>query len=377
MRTPLTPCLSSMNDYAFNDIKNSCLFDTTSRSRYACFGLWIIDLRSIYPPLAHLLSSSPRILSLGPLTSYPHLTELTRNPPSTRSPIEKNWFLFHPRAGSSFIHYDISTPIRGRTFAKLLGGGLTTPNLTDPFEDPCLPPSSSHLNRPSRDDPNLTSSLHGGPGKWHQATPSLRLILCSRSDPSCTPLDDNTVFFALVHRKHENYLKLPLRYERNFIVWAATPPFEMLGVSRHPVLLANETTSGWDAWQGWDDDERNAATVRMNKERPAPPPYANDTSEFRARSRHRRRQVSSSPPGNNATDPFGGKGYWAYFTYTVSLAWAAGRHGVEAGEWVEGYLDDEVVLSIGVDDKGMGIGRVMARELVECLRACPGRRRRA
>ena len=41
-----------------------------------------------------------------------------------------------------------------------------------------------------------------------------------------------------------------------------------------------------------------------------------------------------------------------------------------------GYLDDEVVLGIGVDDKGQAFSRVLAGELVQCLRACPGRTER-
>ena len=55
-------------------------------------------------------------------------------------------------------------------------------------------------------------------GTWHQATNSLRLILCKRADKACKPGEQNTVFIAIVHRKLPNVLKLPLRYERYFIV---------------------------------------------------------------------------------------------------------------------------------------------------------------
>ena len=36
-----------------------------------------------------------------------------------------------------------------------------------------------------------------------------------------------------------------------------------------------------------------------------------------------------------------------------------------------GYLDDEIILSIGIDDKGQGFSRVKAQDLVTCMRACP------
>ena len=313
-----------------------------NRSRYACFGLWLIDLRTLHPSLSTLLSNSPNRASLGPLKSYASLTELTRNPPSTRSPIEKNWMLFFPSTGESYIHYDLSTPRSGRTFAKLLGSGLTTTNLTDPLEIPCIQDLETEAKEknPARKG-----------GTWHQATNSLRLILCNRSDKLCKPGRENTVFIALIHRKFPNVFKLPLRYERYFIAWEAMPPFSMLGISKHPLLLANETASGWSASDNWEDDPANQELVQSHK--------SWKTIDG---------QVS------NTTEPYRGKGYWAYFTYTVSIAYAWGREGDEVEEKNVGYLDDEVVLSIGVDDRGQGFARVKAGDLVQCMRACPGRR---
>ncbi|KAI9697409.1 MAG: hypothetical protein M1836_004687 [Candelina mexicana] len=252
-----------------------------------------------------------------------HLTELTRNPPESRFPIEKNWMFFFSGA-ESFLHYEIS-PRGGRSFAKLLGGGLTTTNLTDPLETPCLKEISS-------DEPDPVKKN----GTWHQATNSLRLVLCERSDANCKPNKDNTVFFAVVHRKHlDTIFRLPLRYERYFIVWSAYAPFSMLGVSQHPILMANETASGWSPAENWDDDAENIELLKQGRE---------------------------------------GKGYWAHFTYTVSIAYAWGREGDEPMWKNTGFLDDEVVLGVGVDDAGQGFARVRAGELVQCLRACPGRR---
>lgn len=297
----------------------------------------MIDLRSLHPPLQDLLASSPTHPSLGPLKSYSTLTELTRNPAETRASIEKNWLPFFSSTGESYIHYDITDPrntsARGRTFAKLLGNGFTTTNLTDPLELPCLFDT---------DATEIDEAKKGG--TWHQATNSLRLILCKRKDPHCKADPENTVFFAVIHRKFPNYLDLPLRYERHFMVWSATPPFSMLGISQHPILMANETASGWTESQNWDDYPDNAATVAHTK-------------------MHR-----------NTTEPYGGKEYWAYFTYTVSIAYAWARTGMdEVGEKNVGYLDDEVVLGIGIDDKGQGFARAKAGDLVQCLRACPGR----
>ncbi|KAI9887890.1 MAG: hypothetical protein M1823_000278 [Watsoniomyces obsoletus] len=280
-----------------------------SQSRYACFGLWVIDLRVLHPPLKDLLASSPTHPSLGPLMSYPAVTELTRNPRSDRSAMEKNW-MFFSTSDAAYLQYEIS-PERGRAFAKLLGSGLTSPNITDPREQACLVEGKS------------------AGATWHQATNSVRLVLCERADARCKPDADNTVFVAIVHRKYSNGLNLPMRYERYIIMWSATPPFHMLGVSQHPILLANETASGWSAAENWDDS-----------------PSALDE----------------------------GRDMWAYFTYTVSIAYAWGRKGDEAIWKNTGYLDDEVILSVGIDDGGLAYAKVPARELIQCLKACPGMR---
>ena len=248
--------------------------------------------------------------------SYSTLTELTRNPASDRYPMEKNWMMFFPSGSGAYVHYEMS-PNTGRTFAKLLGGGLTTTNLTDPLEKSCLP-----------DIIDDTSDISLKGASWHQATNSLRLILCSRLDMACKAKAENTVFFAIIHSKHSNLLKLPLRYERYAMVWSATPPFNMLGISKYPIQMSNETASGWTAEENWDDQPQS---LRENKE------------------------------------------MWAKaFTYTVSIAYAWGRANDEGEEKNVGYLDDSVVLGIGIDDESQGYSIVKVQSLLQCLRACPG-----
>lgn len=247
--------------------------------------------------------------------SYPSLTEITRNPKDTRGKIEKNWMFFSSREGS-YIHYDMG-PTK-RTFAKLLGGGLTTSNLTDPNEVPCLEDAVN----PNPD------------GTWHQGTNSLRLVLCSRGDTSCSPNDENQVFFSLIHHKHKSFYDLPLRYERYFIVWSATPPFSMLGISQFPLLFANETAQGFTEDENWDGDAEHHALKAAGGD---------------------------------------GKAMFAKFTYTVSIGYAWGRKNDQPQNKNLGYLDDDVILGVGIDDKEMNYAIIKAQDLLSCLRACPGR----
>lgn len=109
------------------------------------------------------------------------------------------------------------------------------------------------------------------------------------------------------------------------------------------MLMANETASGWIASENWADDPANAKVVAASKNK------------------------------GNSTEPFGGKGFWAYFTYTVSISYAWGRERDEAESKNLGFLDDEVVLGIGIDDAGQGFARAKAVDLVGCLRACEER----
>lgn len=270
----------------------------------------------MYPGLEGILSSSPKWPGPGPLVSYLEFTELTRNPPETRQSYEKNWLIFSPTPSSSYVQYEMTSS--QRTFAKLIGGGLTTTNLTDPTELPCLVDASA--SGASMDN-YMTN------GTWHQATPALKLILCNLSDSSCNAETSNTVFFAAIHRKHKNHLKLPIRYERYFVVWASVSPFNMLAVSQHPMLFSNETATGWTAEESWDDV-----------------PEAVEE----------------------------GRGFWAKFTYTTTIAYAWDREEGDVREKGVGYLDDEVILSVGIDDSYQVYGRVLVSELLQCLRICPG-----
>jgi hypothetical protein len=143
-------------------------------------------------------------------------------------------------------------------------------------------------------------------------------------------------FFAAIHRKHENQYGLPLRYERYVAVWSASQPFGMLAVSKYPILFMNETAAGWTTNEMWDD-----VPEAVKEER----------------------------------------GEWAGWTYTTTIAWAWRRNekvGGESGEKGEemegknvGFLDDEVILSVGVDDEGQVYGKLALWELLQCLRLCP------
>ncbi|KAK5193116.1 hypothetical protein LTR47_009545 [Exophiala xenobiotica] len=386
---------------AFWSGKGEPLILVNSASRYACVGLWLLDLRTIVPDLEKLLArgKSKDTVTLGRVMSYPLLTEITRNPRSSRASVEKNWVLWFPGREEAYVQYDLlgrvggdetvnnkivtnrtatakegnssssssrdgtrtsKTTIRqaGRTFAKLIGNGYTTPNMTHPDEVSCF-------------GPRYEMDTLGNHGHWHQGSNSLRLLLCTRAqarkgqcDEEQAVQDGRSVHFAIMHRKFTNEMDLPLRYERYVAVWESRAPFQMLAVSQWPLLMRNERANPWTSEQNWPDDKSGGwnSTVRGTM--------------FEERMRPKRDQGEEDSEDFKST---------AYFTYTPSLAWAWRPHSAGVGDEEEedadsetmsrlgmGYLGDDVLTGIGLDDVSQVFARVKVDDLVQCMRLCPG-----
>lgn len=97
------------------------LVEVNSGSLYGCIGLWVVDLRSVFPKLGEVLRRSGRksvvereegkkemdMLALGPRMEHKYLTEITRNPSSSRNEVEKNWVLFFPTEEETWVQYDM------------------------------------------------------------------------------------------------------------------------------------------------------------------------------------------------------------------------------------------------------------------------------
>ena len=108
------------------------------------------------------------------------------------------------------------------------------------------------------------------------------------------------------------------------MIWSASPPFGMVGVSRWPVLLANETASGFTADENWEWEENDKATGvggdgGTRKVALAKRGSGNVTIG----------DVSETPVGQQTR-----KHDWAGFTYTVSMAYAVGPG--PTGAWRQG-----------------------------------------
>ncbi|KAK9379276.1 uncharacterized protein V2V93DRAFT_373444 [Kockiozyma suomiensis] len=240
------------------------------QSRYGCFGLWVIDLRSVYPSLRYRVN---RAL----LNEYPTVMELTRL--EGRGNVEKNYLLFYDSVTSEpYVQYDLAH--NKRHFAKLIGNGLTTSNLTSPLELSCI-----------HDD-----------ATWHQATNAIKIVLCNYGE--CTPGPENTVYMSFLHKKSGVKESLKVQYRRYVAVWKTTAPFELVGFGNKHIRFDNE-----DEWEQKFDVE--------------------------------------------------GK-----FLYTVSINWETNQNRYE------GYLNENVLVSLGVGDHGNAAVVLPARDLLTCMDSC-------
>jgi hypothetical protein len=150
---------------------------------------------------------------------FKEATEIQRPPPY--GAVEKNWFLFWDQEGQVYAHYDIESK---RVFAKLeLDGsvGEDLAPLAAPNDEKCMAKYMPQVGP-------LLESIH-------QATNSLSVTLCKRSDPSCEPNDLNT--FILTIFQFKNYYSFHSIYEPYVMLFEQKEPFKIHGISAKPIWI--------------------------------------------------------------------------------------------------------------------------------------------
>jgi len=321
-----------------------------------------------------------------PSSSHPTMT-------TTIAPFA-NTSLFPTLPASATIGRTVSSPSAyrpsvhivkgGRTLAQLLSHGFTTPNLTSLSEPSCF---------------NLLDPFHGqdslnNTGHWHQGSNSLRLVLCTHQQfrsHSCLSKSATTsaeskhakpkdqysmsrdeyenllieegmvVHFSIIHRKFSNTWKLPMRYERYFLVWEARRPFRTLAVSRWPMLFGEERARPWS----WEEDIAWGLSGGKSEKR------SGDANNVETWDDEGEVQLSRRATSGRQSH---------YFTYTPSIAWTwKGKSEDESWHRARGhedlgtgYLGDEIVVGIGMDDMGQGLVKVGIDDVLGCMRMCPG-----
>lgn len=263
-----------------------------SQSQYACLGIWVQDIR--------MMLDAFRLERFALSKLFTSATEVRR--PAPWKGVEKNFFFFWDATGQAFVHHDIYPQ---RVFAQLDYDGSVGDNLATvaALQDQiCLAQYMPTLG------PEQESI--------HQATNSLAITMCKRSDPKCEPNDHNTFIMHIFH--HKTYYDFHGIYEPYIMIFSQTAPFGMHAISQRPFWIHG----------------RSALTKET------------------ASLQYIDRPESDIPQGH--TEMF----------YITSMSWKS------HGQRYHGYMDDVLFLSFGIEDTRAGAIDVLAGDLLQDLAFC-------
>ncbi|KAK0737173.1 hypothetical protein B0T21DRAFT_159446 [Apiosordaria backusii] len=181
-----------------------------SNSAFTCFGMWIQDFRTLVDWPAEPLVEDD--FEVG--------TELQR--PLPYGVLEKNFFAFWDKDDNMYIHYDMYPK---RSFGAVDGKGAV-------IGSDLAPKAARHDAKcMARYMPTLAPELES----IHQATNSLKVTLCKRTDEQCKPDDSNTFIMSII--QHKTYYNFHSEYEPYLVLFHQRAPFEMYAMSKKPIWI--------------------------------------------------------------------------------------------------------------------------------------------
>jgi hypothetical protein len=259
-----------------------------SNSVYTCFGQWMLDFRILVDWGFEIFTEK----------EFRKATELQR--PVPYGPIEKNWFVFWDEHEQIHAHYDVAPR---RVFAKLEYDGSVGQDLaplTASDDEKCM---AKYMPKVALEHESI-----------HQATNSLSITICKRSDSSCEANDSNTFIFTIF--QHKSFYSFHSVYEPYVMLFQRTSPFNIYGISSKPIWIHGRGKAG-------EGKKPDFLTVEESR-------------------------------SWNQTEMF----------YVTSLSWKT------HGQKYHGYSDDVLFIAFGIEDsKAAGID-IVAGDLLVDLGLC-------
>ncbi|KAK9235100.1 hypothetical protein V1525DRAFT_410965 [Lipomyces kononenkoae] len=306
-----------------------------------CMGQFVIDLRVVVPGLNWKMNLH------GVYIRYKELTELPR---PEYSEIEKNWFLMWDEVHVGYVQHDTEQ----RSVSLLQGQRSKQVNIAQPAPECVL-----SLKK------KLSGTNQGN--DIHQATNSLRVTLC---DFPCIPTIHNTVLIELMHVKYKNHYEL--FYRRYAIIMNATAPFNIIGRTGNLMYAGTDERAmlytvsiAWDHDHHQDHEDWNESVHgghwvldQINDD------PANDSAVLHKRATPAGSSDSVSPARNTST------------TQSPTAAAPAKQQEKQiplnpfVNKYYHGWLDDMIMINIGINDNDSGVLHVRARDLLECMHVC-------
>lgn len=265
-----------------------------AKAKLTCFGQWLQDVRSVlfqFTPHRHMMKEK---------SPFETAVELPR--PSGGMAMEKNYFLFWDSNNVTYVHYTLWPK---RAFSKLNDDGTGSEDLapsTAYHDQICMSKFMPPVDRQSQQ-------------AIHQATNSLAITMCERSDPRCLPDDANTYNMHLFH--HKTYRNYHAVYEPYVILLRRKAPFAIHAIGQRPFWIHGRHNL----------TEATKSNLYKNSEVPIP---------------------------EGQTEMF----------YMTSMNWKS--HAQKN----HGYMDDVLFISFGIEDTRPGIIDVVAGDLLDDLAYC-------
>ncbi|KAH8672563.1 hypothetical protein BGZ60DRAFT_405149 [Tricladium varicosporioides] len=320
-----------------------------SNSQFTCFGQFIQDFRS----LADWGNTD------FPGTKFKSATELQRPPPY--GSIEKNWFVFWDQGGQIYAHYDM---LPNRAFAKLEIDGSVgedlAPQAAIAGDEKCIEEYAPQVD-PNVEKPDGESI--------HQATNSLSVTLCKRSDPSCVPDERNT--FILTIFQYKRYYYFHSVYDPYVMLFEQKAPFKIHGISQKPFWIHGR-------WKPHEVKEPNAVEESNQLQEPIEgvglnqvkkrnevdgPNEVDDSNEADELSEADEPNEVEEPNDlleEGAEDEKARSWDQTEMFYITSMSWKSNR------QKYHGYIDDVLFLGFGIEDSmTAGIDVVVGDLLVD------------
>lgn len=225
-------------------------------------------------------------------------TELRRPPPYGN--VEKNWFLFWDKDEQMYAHYDVFPK---RVFAKLEWDGSIGEDLALAAKEKDEICMEKYMPKPAK---TLESV--------HQATNSLSITLCKRTDTTCTPNSSNTFILSIF--QHKTYYLMHSLYEPYIMLFKQEAPFEIHAISKKPLWINGRGLPG--------------SGLKV------PGLYPEEDQAWQQ------------------TEMF----------YVTSMSWK------QQGQRYHGYVDDVIFLAFGIEDLKTGGIDILAGDLLQDLGIC-------
>lgn len=301
-----------------------------SNAMFNCFGQWMSDFRTLYDwsyerPVAKQIRMP---------------TELQR--PLPYGKIEKNYFVFWDREGQIYAHYEVSPK---RVFAKLAVDGSVGEDLAPlsrANDEQCM---KQYM-------PKVADASTGKKESIHQATNSLAITNCKRSDPSCVPNADNTFIMTIFQQKY--FVGFHSTYDPYVMLFRQEAPFEVVGISTKPLWIHGRGGLGSgvkpDAWRPWTgplEGERGYDLKAIMQKQESERPW--------------RKQKSRSNPG----EKYEGKPWLeTEMFYITSMSWK------QQGQKYHGYIDDVLFVAFGIEDADTAAIDILGGDLLQDIGFC-------